>query len=148
MVLEGFDEPEVSSLALFPPVGVVEEQARGADGVDGEGGDDVGGSTEVKPVVVQTGAGSGLTVVLVDVHADDPEEFHDGVVESEVVADDFVGSGSVYCGHVLVGGLDKALVLGDDAFEGSLCELGSLVLVEVDVGDKDLGSHGRAGEVG
>ena len=150
-MLERFDEPEVASLALLPPVGVVEEQARGANGVDGQGGDNVVGSGEVEPVVVQVGAGTGLTVVLVDTHADDPEEFHDGVIEGEVVAYDFVGAGAVGGGHVLVSGLHEALVLGDDALEGSLGELGSLVLVEVDVGDKDLGSHrgvGQRGEVG
>ena len=99
-------------------------------------------SGEIKPVIVVVCARVSFSEVFVDAHADDPEQLHNGVVKGEVIAHDFVGSGSEGGCDILVSSLHKALVLRDNALKGSLGKLGALVLVKVDVGNKNLGGHG------
>lgn len=142
MVLVGLDEAEVASLLGVPAVGVVEQEAGGAARVDAEVGDEVEGAGEVEPLVVEVDARADAgDIILVDAQAEDPEELHDGVVEVQLDVVGLVLAGGELGGDGLFSGAALLLVLGDNGLEGAFSELGALVLVEVDVGDHDLGAE-------
>lgn len=104
VVLVRLDQAEVAALLGVPAVGVVEQQVGANARVDGQAGHAPRGARKVEPLVVarllrvahdrapalaavagarQDVRSVGLMVLL----ADDPEEFHDGVVKVQVNGD-------------------------------------------------------------